>query len=137
MSFLCLGIFNLKLFLEPLDLPPELLHQVIPLSSLLGHPLSLRLPLSRTLTSRLVKQSGLVTCAFVLFLQYHYQVPVLSVCGLHFLELLGLLLKLLVVMLEGCLCLLGTLLNFLEEGCLVSVGLLEVGEGGEGLRELS
>jgi hypothetical protein len=52
---------------------------------------------------------------------------------LHFLELLGLLLELLVVMLEGRLCLLGTLLDFLEEGCLVSVGLLEVGEGGEGL----
>jgi len=39
-------------------------------------------------------------------------------------------------MLEGGLCLLGTLLDILEEACLVSVGLLEVGEGGEGLREL-
>jgi hypothetical protein len=46
-------------------------------------------------------------------------------------------LQLLVLQLKGRLCLLGTLLDFLEEGRLLSVSLLEVREGGVGLRELS
>jgi hypothetical protein len=57
--------------------------------------------------------------------------------GLHLLELLGLPLQLLILQLEGRLCLLGTLLDFLEEGRLLSVGFLEVREGGVDLRELS
>jgi hypothetical protein len=46
-------------------------------------------------------------------------------------------LQLLILQLEGRLCLLGTLLDFLEEGRLLSVGFLEVREGGVDLRELS
>jgi hypothetical protein len=57
--------------------------------------------------------------------------------SLHLLELLGLPLEFLVLQLEGRLCLLGTLLHFLEEGRLLSVGLLELREGRVSLRELS